>query len=265
LRIGFVPTMGALHMGHIALFEQAKKSCDIVVGSIFVNPIQFNDPADFAKYPKTVERDLEMLADAACDYVYLPSVEEMYPEGMSNTGRYDLGPLEEMLEGEHRPGHFQGVCAVVHRLLETVMPDVLFMGKKDYQQVAVIRQLLKLVSFQQHIELIACDTIREKSGLAMSSRNARLSEKQKIQATAIYQGFLSVRRSLDEGYRSDPDPLDDQFRQSLQVAGFEKVDYVAFCDPQTLISLNKLNQTFVLLVAATIGGVRLIDNHTFEL
>ena len=252
-------------MGHIALFEQAKKSCDIVVGSIFVNPIQFNDPADFEKYPKTLERDLEMLTTAACDYVYLPSVEEMYPEEMTNTDWSDLSKLENILEGEHRPGHFQGVCAVVHRLLETVMPDALFMGKKDYQQVAVIRQLLKLISFKPHIDLIACDTIREESGLALSSRNARLSEKQKIQATAIHQGFLSVKQSLEDGFRGDIEPLAKQFSQSLLSAGFESVDYVAFCDPQTLTSLNKLDQTFVLLVAATIGGVRLIDNHTFEL
>lgn len=256
--------MGALHMGHITLVEQAKKSCDVVVCSIFVNPIQFNDPADFEKYPKTIDKDLDILRAAGCDFVYLPSVEEMYPDGMVNTRHFDLGNLEKLWEGAHRPGHFQGVCAVVHRLLETVMPDALFMGKKDYQQVAVIRHLLKLVSLEQKVNLVSCDTVREASGLAMSSRNARLSEVQKKQATAIYQGFLSFEQSLEEASGTHPEFLIEQYRQSLIAAGFESVDYIACCDPLTLDPLGKLDRTFVLLVAATIGGVRLIDNHTFE-
>lgn len=256
--------MGALHLGHLALIEQATKSFDVVVCSIFVNPTQFNDPADFQKYPKTIEHDLELLKSVCCDLVYLPSVEEIYPEGMANMGHYDLGRLEELWEGAHRPGHFQGVCAVVHRLLETVKPDALFMGKKDYQQVAVVRHLLKLISLNQRVSLIACDTVREASGLAMSSRNARLSELQKTQATAIYHGFISVQGSLDKGFSLHPEPLAQQIRESLLSSGFESVDYVAFCNPLTLEPLDMLDQSFVLLVAATIGGVRLIDNHTFE-
>ena len=265
LSIGFVPTMGALHDGHITLVEHAKKSCDVVVCSIFVNPTQFNDATDFAKYPKTVERDLELLNAVGCDYVYLPSVEEIYPEGMHNIPHYELGDLETMLEGAHRPGHFQGVCAVVQRLLEAVGPHALFMGKKDYQQVAVIRQLLKILTLEPQVLLMACDTVREQSGLAMSSRNTRLSDKQKLQAAAIYKGFLSIKKLLEASTVNHPEEFSSSFGRSLLAAGFDSVDYIACCNPDTLEPLQQLDKTFVILVAATIGGVRLIDNHTFEL
>ncbi len=265
LRIGFVPTMGALHEGHLALVSQAQKTCDVVVCSIFVNPTQFNDPADFVKYPKTVERDLELLNDIGCDYVYLPSVQEMYPQGLSTMNKYDLGQLEMLWEGAYRPGHFQGVCTVVQLLLEAVMPDALFMGKKDYQQVAVIRHVLGSFSLKHNVDLIVCDTVREESGLAMSSRNMRLTDRQKLQAAEIYKGFLSVQKLIEGGYRSGPKPLVELFKESLFAAGFETVDYVALCDPQTLTPIEQLHRSFVLLVAATIGGVRLIDNHTFEI
>ena len=265
LRIGFVPTMGALHDGHIALVVHAKKSCDVVVCSIFVNPTQFNDPSDFAKYPKTIDNDLALLESAGCDMVYLPSVVEIYTQGESRVANYALGHLEALWEGAHRPGHFQGVCAVVQRLLEAVAPHALFMGKKDYQQVAVIRHLLKSLDLDHQVSLIACDTVRENSGLAMSSRNTRLSDQQKLQATAIFKGFLSIKKSLEANAINQPEELSASFRQSLLAAGFDSVDYIACCDPDTLEPLEQLDKTFVILVAATIGGVRLIDNHTFEL
>jgi pantoate--beta-alanine ligase len=265
LRIGFVPTMGALHQGHTSLVELARESCDVVVCSIFVNPIQFNDPSDFAKYPKTLDKDLEQLQVAGCDMVYLPSVEEMYPSGIHAVPHYALGQLEALWEGEHRSGHFQGVCAVVQRLLAAVSPHALFMGIKDYQQVAVIRHVLKTLPTVPPVTLIVGDTVRESSGLAMSSRNTRLSAKHRLQAAAIYQGFLSIRKSLDNGAILHPIELSTNFRQSLLAAGFDSVDYIACCDPDTLEPLQQLDKTFVILVAATIGGVRLIDNHTFEL
>jgi pantoate--beta-alanine ligase len=265
LRIGFVPTMGALHDGHLALVEQAKKSCDVVVCSIFVNPTQFNDPSDFAKYPKTIDNDLALLESAGCDMVYLPSVEEIYLQGESRVANYALGHLEALWEGAYRPGHFQGVCAVVQRLLEAVAPHALFMGKKDYQQIAVIRHLLKYLDLDHQISLIACDTVRENSGLAMSSRNTRLSDQQKLEASAIFQGFLSIKKSLEANAINQPDELSASFGHSLLAAGFDSVDYIACCDPDTLEPLEQLDKTFVILVAATIGGVRLIDNHTFEL
>jgi pantoate--beta-alanine ligase len=265
LRIGFVPTMGALHDGHLALVGHAKKSCDLVVCSIFVNPTQFNDPSDFANYPKTIDNDLVLLESAGSDMVYLPSVEEIYPQGENIVANFPLGHLEALWEGAHRPGHFQGVCAVVQRLLEAVAPHALFMGKKDYQQIAVIRHLLKSLDLDHQIALIACDTVRENSGLAMSSRNTRLSDQQKIEAAAIYNGFLSIKKSLETNAINQPDELSASFRQSLLAAGFDSVDYIACCDPDTLEPLEQLDKIFVILVAATIGGVRLIDNHTFEL
>lgn len=261
--IGFVPTMGALHEGHMSLIKKSKESGAITVCSIFVNPTQFNDPKDFEKYPKTIQEDLENLEKAGCELVFLPSVAEMYPQGMNQLPQYPLGRLEELWEGAHRPGHFQGVCVIVHRLLEAVRPDILFMGSKDFQQVAVIQHLIANYSFEPPIKLISCETIREASGLAMSSRNVRLSEEQKKQALAIYQGFDIIRTALAKQAQVSIANLEKNFEQQLLDAGFDSVDYIAFADPNTLEPITDLSQTFVVLVAAFIGGVRLIDNQLF--
>lgn len=261
--IGFVPTMGALHEGHMSLIKKSKESGAITVCSIFVNPTQFNDPKDFEKYPKTIQEDLENLEKAGCELVFLPSVAEMYPQGMNQLPQYPLGRLEELWEGAHRPGHFQGVCVIVHRLLEAVRPDILFMGSKDFQQVAVIQHLIANYSFEPPIKLISCETIREASGLAMSSRNVRLSEEQKKQALAIYQGFDIIRTALAKQAQVSIATLEKNFEQQLLDAGFDSVDYIAFADPNTLEPITDLSQTFVVLVAAFIGGVRLIDNQLF--
>ncbi|MGL6268926.1 MAG: 4-phosphopantoate--beta-alanine ligase, partial [Chitinophagaceae bacterium] len=164
--IGFVPTMGALHPGHLALVANSKKNTGLTLCSIFVNPTQFNDPADFKKYPITIENDLKLLYEAGADIVFLPDVAEIYPAGMNNSSNYSLGHLESILEGKFRPGHFQGVCQVVHRLLEIISPDLLYMGQKDYQQCMVIAHLIN--SYKIPTELVTCNTIREVSGLAMS-------------------------------------------------------------------------------------------------
>ncbi len=243
--IGFVPTMGALHAGHLALIETAKEQCDLVVCSIFVNPTQFNDPTDFEKYPKTLTSDLHLLTEMGCDVVYTPEVGDLYPTGMANLPHYPLGRLEELLEGAHRPGHFQGVCVVVDRLLQAVKPDNLYMGQKDFQQIAVVRRMLEITDSQ--VQLIACPTVREASGLALSSRNTRLSAEQKNQALAIYQGFNS--------------PSAAAFEAKLIASGFDSVDYVACCDPLTLENKPWGERPCQLLVAAFIGGVRLIDNQ----
>lgn len=261
--IGFVPTMGALHDGHISLIEKSKKQSALTVCSIFINPTQFNDPKDFEKYPKTIKEDLQKLELAGCEAVFLPSVAEMYPEGMQQLPHYPLGRLEELWEGAHRPGHFQGVCVVVHRLLEAVRPDLLLMGAKDFQQVAVIRHLLDHYVFEPKIELISCDTIRETSGLAMSSRNVRLSPEQQIQALGIYHGFDKIQKALQENTIRSTEILEQEFAQQLMDSGFESVDYIAFADPKSLEPITDLSQTFVVLVAAFIGGVRLIDNQLF--
>lgn len=243
--IGFVPTMGALHEGHLALIKAAKAQCEQVVCSIFVNPTQFNDPNDFEKYPKTLANDIKLLTEIGCDIVYTPEVADLYPSGMTDLPYYPLGRLEELLEGAHRPGHFQGVCIVVDRLLQAVNPDFIFMGEKDFQQIAVIRKMLKIT--QSQVELIACPTVRESSGLAMSSRNIRLSPEQKTQALAIYRGFNS--------------PSAEAFESVLEASGFESVDYIACCDPNTLEIKPWGERPCQILVAAIIGGVRLIDNQ----
>jgi pantoate--beta-alanine ligase len=245
--IGFVPTMGALHEGHLALIKASKEDCELTVCSIFVNPTQFNDPTDFEKYPVTLAADLEKLEAEGCDVVFVPSVSEMYPSGTAQLKQYDLGFIETILEGKYRPGHFQGVCVVVDLLLQAVQPHKLFMGEKDYQQVAVVRRMLELTN--SSVELVKCPTVRSSEGLALSSRNARLTEEQKEQALAIFRGF---------GLSSET-----EFKQSLLEYGFESIDYMACVDPQTLQEKPVGEKPYLILVAAFIGGVRLIDNKTF--
>ena len=179
--IGFVPTLGALHEGHISLIAISKQSTALTVCSIFVNPTQFNDPKDFQKYPITLEKDLPMLEKAGVDVLFLPEVAEMYPGGTKGLETYDLGSLETLLEGKFRPGHFQGVCQVMRRLLEMVRPDDLFMGSKDYQQCMVVQRLLTLM--QLPATLHRCPIVREADGLAMSSRNRRLDPGQRANST----------------------------------------------------------------------------------
>ncbi|MFZ1534928.1 MAG: pantoate--beta-alanine ligase, partial [Chitinophagaceae bacterium] len=174
--IAFVPTMGALHAGHISLIDAASKENQVTISSIFVNPTQFNDLKDFEKYPITIEKDIEMLEAAGCNVLFLPSVKEIYPEGIKPEMQYELGYIETILEGKFRPGHFQGVCMVVHRLLDIVQPDNLYLGQKDYQQCMVISKLVELINQQDTIKVNICPTLREKDGLAMSSRNMRLNE-----------------------------------------------------------------------------------------
>jgi pantoate--beta-alanine ligase len=246
--IGFVPTMGALHEGHLALIEASRFSCNLTVCSIFVNPTQFNDPSDFEKYPVTLSEDIEKLEQVGCDVVFYPSVSEMYPNGTADLKSYNLGLLETILEGKYRPGHFQGVCVVVDLLLQAVQPSKLFMGEKDYQQIAVVQKMLELTN--SSVELVRCPTVRSAEGLALSSRNARLSEEQKVQALAIYKGFNLPSKSA--------------FKQSLLDNGFESIDYVACVDPQTLQEKPYGEKPCLILVAAFIGGVRLIDNKTLS-
>src|SRR5690242_16660019 len=180
--VGFVPTMGALHNGHISLIKKAKKECDIVVCSVFVNPVQFNNKTDFEKYPVTIEQDILLLEENKTDILFLPSVKEIYPNGTDKLQHFDLDYLENILEGFYRPGHFQGVCNVVHRLLSIVEPNKIFFGQKDYQQTLVAKKIIH--QFHQQTEMIVEATLREKDGLAMSSRNMRLSNDARKKATA---------------------------------------------------------------------------------
>ena len=255
---GFVPTMGALHEGHISLIETSKKKDKITFSSIFINPTQFNDPTDYKKYPVTLEKDIYLLEKAGCDVLFLPSVQEMYPDGFIPKMHYDLGFLETVLEGKYRPGHFQGVCGVVHRLLEIVNPDHLYLGQKDYQQCRVIMRLVELISLKNKVEIIVCPTLREADGLAMSSRNMRLDELERKKAAVIYRSLYMIKENAG---KDTPAELKKKAQLMLEDAGF-KVDYVEIADTNNLSPVNYWDgkQKLVALIAASVNEVRLIDN-----
>jgi pantoate--beta-alanine ligase len=258
--IGFVPTMGALHQGHISLIMASAAANPVTVVSIFVNPAQFNDPKDFEKYPVTLEKDLELLAQAGASIVFLPSVAEIYPDGLSSPVHYDLGRLEQLLEGKYRPGHFQGVCRVMDRLLRIVGPAHLYMGQKDYQQCMVVERLIKLLNLP--VQLHTCPTLREADGLAMSSRNTRLDERGRQKATGISAVLRFIQRSIAPGATQ---PLVETSIEMLEANDF-RVDYVSIADAQTLEPVQQWNgrQPLVALVAAFQREVRLIDNMTLS-
>jgi len=255
---GFVPTMGALHAGHISLIEASKKDNGITVASIFVNPTQFNDKKDFEKYPITLEKDIPMLEAAGCDVLFLPAVTEIYPEGAPAPRHYELGRLEEILEGKYRPGHFQGVCMVVHRLLDIVQPHHLYIGQKDYQQCMVITRLVELIRMSEQTTIHICPTLREPDGLAMSSRNMRLNKEERAKAPAIYEALTHIKKNLKPG---NLHPLKTAALAGLTTEGF-KPDYIEIADADTLQIVNEWDgkQKLVVLVAAFLNEVRLIDN-----
>ncbi len=255
-KIGFVPTMGALHHGHISLIEQSKQVTDITVCSIFVNPTQFNDVKDFDKYPITIDADTRKLIHAGCDVLFLPSAKEIYPNGTQQLEHYDLGIIETVFDGKYRPGHFQGVCQVVNRLLKIVEPNLMFLGQKDYQQCMVIEKMIELTGLNTTIRI--CPTLREPDGLAMSSRNMRLSETERKQAVAIYETLQMMKKDLTKGNLT---PLKQKATNYLQSKGF-RVDYTEIANACTLALLDEWNgqQKAVALIAAFVNDVRLIDN-----
>ncbi|MGG9972303.1 pantoate--beta-alanine ligase [Ferruginibacter sp. SUN002] len=252
----FIPTMGALHAGHISLLNSAKSEGHYTICSIFVNPTQFNNQQDFAKYPKTIEQDIYALEHAGCDLLFLPSTEEMYPNGQKSTLQYDLGYLETILEGKYRPGHFQGVCQIVHRLLDIVPTDYLYLGQKDYQQCMVVQKLIELLDIKT--TLVICPTQREASGLAMSSRNMRLNDTEKKQAAKIYETLSHIKKALKAGELNE---IKETATQKLIDAGFT-VDYVEIAESSSLKIINNWDghMPLVALVAAYLNEVRLIDN-----
>lgn len=256
--IGFAPTMGALHQGHISLLEASKKDNDITISSIFINPAQFNDPTDFEKYPVTIEKDIYMLEKAGCDILFLPSVREIYPDGFTDHKQYDLGQLETLLEGKFRPGHFQGVCMVVERLLNIVCPGKLYLGQKDYQQCMVINRLIQLMGIEKDTALVVCPTLREPDGLAMSSRNMRLNEEERKRAVAIYNVLTGIKNNLQPSSLIN---IINKAVEELAAKGF-RVDYVEIADAITLEPVTEWDgrQKLVALVAAFNNEVRLIDN-----
>jgi pantoate--beta-alanine ligase len=256
---GFVPTMGALHQGHISLVRRAAAENDVVTCSIFVNPLQFNNPNDLLTYPRQVEKDLDMLKDAGCGLVFLPGNDEMYPEAVEKV--YDLGILDLLMEGGHRPGHFNGVAVVVERLFTMMQPDRAYFGEKDYQQIMVIREMLKQTGLP--VEIVPCPIIREADGLAMSSRNQRLSPEQRVHAPLIHSVLLRVKEEF--GKRDAEELVSWAFRIFDQDKWFDP-EYVEIRNEDTLEIIK--GQTRVpgarAFVAAAMGDVRLIDNMSLS-
>lgn len=253
--VGLVPTMGALHEGHLSLVRRAEKENDIVVASVFINPVQFNNSTDFEKYPRTPERDIEMLQNAGCDAVFVPSEKEMYPVPV--TDKYDFGDLERVMEGVCRPGHFNGVAIVVRKLFEIVMPDRAYFGEKDFQQQAIIRKLVADLSL--NLTIVPCDIVREKDGLAMSSRNMRLTPEERAVAPMIYKVLSEVAALKDS---LSPDEMKKSaLEKYADIKDFD-VEYVEITDETNLKSIKSWDncKNARIFVALQLGQVRLIDN-----
>lgn len=253
-KVALVPTMGALHAGHLALVEEAKRRADQVVATIFVNPKQFGANEDFGRYPRSEEEDSRKLAQAGCDVLWMPQVEDVYPQGFATS--VHVSGVSDRWEGEVRPGHFDGVATVVTKLLLSVLPDVALFGEKDFQQLAVIRRFVTDLSIP--VEIVGVPTVREDDGLALSSRNAYLSEDERKSATALYRTLCGARRSIVEGQRVET--ALGEGRSALLLAGFSTVDYFALVDEATLEPTANPAQGSRLIAAATIGTTRLIDN-----
>jgi pantoate--beta-alanine ligase len=253
-RLALVPTMGALHAGHLALVEEARRRADRVMATIFVNPLQFNDADDLAKYPRTEAEDSAKLEAAGCELLWMPTAEQLYPDGFATT--VSVAGASERWEGEHRPGHFDGVATVVAKLLIATMPGVTIFGEKDWQQLAVIRRMIADLGLP--VEIVGFPTVRDDDGLALSSRNARLSPEERGRALALPNTLKGAAQRIAAGEAVDLALR--EAKQALVNAGFLKIDYVALVDPDTLEPLASLSGEGHLIAAATIGGTRLIDN-----
>ena len=254
-KIGFVPTMGALHEGHLSLVKESKKQSDITVVSIFVNPTQFNDPEDLKRYPRTLEKDLELLKTENCDVVFAPSVEEIYPE--PDTRKFDFGYLETVMEGAKRPGHFNGVGQVVSRLFDIIKPHKAFFGMKDFQQIAIIRNMVHQLHY--NIEIISCPIIREENGLAKSSRNMLLDEDHKKNAPHIYATLKKAKELVSQKNVSE---IKQWISDEINNNPYLETEYVEIVDEMTLQVTKEWEEkgNKVVCVAVYAGKIRLIDN-----
>ena len=256
--IGFVPTMGALHSGHISLVNQAVAENQIVVVSIFVNPTQFNDKNDLARYPRTLESDLKLLEKTGCQIVFAPTAEEVYPE--PDTRKFNFGPLETVMEGKHRPGHFNGVAQVVSKLFDFVKPDSAYFGLKDFQQLAIIKEMVKQLKID--IEIVACPIIREESGLAMSSRNELLTTEERKNAAVISETLFKAKELAKQ---KSVNELETWVIETINKNSFLTVEYFEIVDELQLQPVKSWNDkcTKVGCIAVFCGKVRLIDNVVF--
>lgn len=254
--ISFVPTMGCLHAGHLSLVEKAQSQADHVVVSIFVNPLQFDNAEDLLKYPNTLDADIDKLKELNVDLVFTPDTGSFYPEGETKVEQVELGGITTILEGAQRPGHFAGVATVVKRLFDLIQPNNAIFGEKDFQQLMVIKKLVE--QFSLDIEIIAMPTLREQDGLAMSSRNIRLSEAERQKAAEIYRQLQLVKNEVQAGVASFAE-LEHEACENLSSSGFVP-EYVAIRSTNTLLSPESLDESKVILVAAKLGKIRLIDN-----
>jgi pantoate--beta-alanine ligase len=258
-RIGCVPTMGALHAGHVSLVQASRGECGFTVVTVFVNPTQFGPHEDFARYPRTLEADVAACGEAGADLVFVPDEQAMYPAGFST---YVQPPaVAQPLEGEFRPGHFRGVATVVLKLFQLVQPDVAYFGQKDYQQTLVVRRMGH--DLDVPVEIRVCPTVREPDGLAMSSRNRYLGPAERQQAVAVWRS-LARAAELVKGGERNPEAVAKEMRRILAAAGFTRIDYAVLADAETLQPLREIHRPLVALVAAYLGGTRLIDNLRIE-
>ena len=255
-KIGFAPTMGALHEGHLSLYEKARKENDIIISSIFVNPTQFNNPEDLEKYPRTIEKDIELLQQTQnVDAVYIPQIEDIYSDGLERK-KYDFEGLENEMEGKFRPGHFDGVGTVVEELFRQVQPNNAYFGEKDFQQLMIIKKLVEKLSLP--INIIGIPIYREKNGLAMSSRNMRLTSEQRESAKIIFETLVKVK---DLFHQQTLDEIHQFVENTFNNSDFE-LEYFIIANEKTLreISEIKSNETYRAFIVVVIDGVRLIDN-----
>ena len=254
--IGLVPTMGALHEGHLSLVREARRMCDIVVVSVFVNPTQFGAGEDYEHYPRNLTKDTALLTDYNVDYIFAPAPEEIYPKDF--TTYVNVSGLSKPLEGETRPGHFRGVATVVAILFNTIRPDFAFFGQKDAQQAVIIKRMVRDLAFDT--EIVVLPTVREDSGLAISSRNLYLSEEERTSAAVIHRGLMQARELFKKGERHSA-KLEEIVRATIESEPRARVDYVSVVDADTLEKLDKLDERPILIaVAAYVGKTRLIDN-----
>ncbi|MFM1876987.1 MAG: hypothetical protein RL266_2724, partial [Bacteroidota bacterium] len=233
LTIGFVPTMGALHRGHLSLVEAAKQNTDVVVVSVFVNPTQFNSSSDLAKYPRTFDSDRKLLENNGVHVMFFPSVDEIYPDSASQSPTFDLDGLDQNMEGPNRPGHFNGVVQVVMRLFDLVGADMAFFGEKDFQQLAIIRHMVKKLDYA--VNIVGCPTVREPSGLAMSSRNVRLSEQGRVLSTELFETLIQLRNELKT---LSPDLALKNAKARIHGTPHIKLEYLELVDPETLLPIG---------------------------
>ncbi|RLD17279.1 MAG: pantoate--beta-alanine ligase [Caldiserica bacterium] len=255
-KIGFVPTMGFLHEGHLSLVERCRKDCDILVVSIFVNPTQFGPREDYKSYPRDLKRDIKLCKKYNVDIIFYPDVKDMYPEGFETY--VELEKLPNHLCGLSRPGHFRGVATVVTKLFNIVQPDVAYFGEKDWQQLKIIEKLVRDLNFP--IRIKSGKIIRERDGLAMSSRNKYLSEKERKEAICLYKSLLFAKELIEKGER-DVSKIKRKMRELiLKIAPKAKVDYIEIVDPETLESLSRIKERNLVALAVKIGVARLIDN-----